>query len=145
MASALKTILFFSIFTILFLSRVSSKPHPLDSLTPSEFLLVRAIVNQSYPTFTHKLSFQYVGLEDPDKQVVKSWLSEPSSQPPPRQAFVILRLDRQTRELIVDLSRRSVDSDKLYRGFGYPTLTAQDQEAAVDLALKHGPFLESIR
>ncbi|KAK8494552.1 hypothetical protein V6N12_017042 [Hibiscus sabdariffa] len=145
MASTLKTILFFSIFTVFFLSRVSPKPHPLDSLTPSEFLLVRAIVNQSYPTFTHKLSFQYVGLEEPDKQVVKSWLSEPSSQPPPRQALVILRLNQQTRELIVDLSIRSVVSDKLYSGFGYSTVTTEDQEAAVDLALKHGPFLASIR
>ncbi|KAL4284556.1 hypothetical protein GQ457_16G027770 [Hibiscus cannabinus] len=142
MASTLKTILFFSIF---FLSRVSSKLHPLDSLTPSEFLRVRAIVNQFYPTFNHKLSFQYVGLEEPDKHVVKSWLSEPSSQPPPRQAFVILRLNRQTRELIVDLSRRSVVSDKLYRGFGYPILVDEDEEAAVDLVLKHGPFLSSIR
>ncbi|KAE8728078.1 Primary amine oxidase, putative isoform 1 [Hibiscus syriacus] len=97
MASPFKTTLIFSSFTIFFLSRVTSNPHPLDSLTPSEFLLVRAIVNQSYPTFNHKLSFQYVGLEEPEKQVVKSWLSKPSSKPPPRRALVVLRLKQQTR------------------------------------------------
>ena len=145
MASTLKVALFFSIFSIFFLSQISSKPHPLDSLTPSELLLVRAIVNQSYPSSNYKLTFQYVGLEEPEKPVVKSWVSKPTTKPPPRQALVVIRQNQQTRELIVDLSKRSIISDKVYNGFGYPLLTIEEQEAAADLALKHEPFLASIR
>ncbi|MBA0789564.1 hypothetical protein Gotri_025470 [Gossypium trilobum] len=145
MASTLKITLFFSIFTIFFLSPITSNPHPLDSLTPSEFLLVRTIVSQSYPSPNHKLTFRYVGLEEPEKPVVKSWLTTPPTKPPPRQALVVIRLNQQTRELIVDLSKRSIVSDELYDGFGYPLLTREEEEAAADLALKHEPFLASIK
>ncbi|KAK8502813.1 hypothetical protein V6N13_093381 [Hibiscus sabdariffa] len=145
MASPLKITLFFCIFAIFLVSPITSKTHPLDSLTPSEFLLVRAIVTQSYPTSHHNLTFQYVGLEEPEKPLVKSWLSKPSSKPPPRQALVVIRLNHQTRELIVDLSKRSIVSDRLYGGSGYPLLTIEEQEAAANLALKHEPFLESIK
>ncbi|KAK6265835.1 hypothetical protein QUC31_016672 [Theobroma cacao] len=145
MASTLKIALFFSIFCIFRLSPItSSKPHPLDSLTASELLLVRAVVNQSYPSSNHKLTFQYVGLDEPEKQLVKSWLSKPTTKPPPRQALVVIRLNEQTHEIIVDLSKRSVISDKIYNGFGYPLLTIEEQEAAADLALKHEPFLASL-
>ncbi|KAE8686731.1 Primary amine oxidase isoform 1 [Hibiscus syriacus] len=118
MASPLKiTLFFFSIFTIFFISPITSKLHPLDSLSPSEFLLVRAIVTQSYPT-THTNS--------------------PST-------LVVIGVDQKTRELIVDLSIRSIVSDKLYGGLGYPLLTIEEQEGAVDLTLKYEPFLASIK
>ncbi|XP_022722490.1 primary amine oxidase 2-like [Durio zibethinus] len=145
MASTLNVGLFFSVFFIFFLSPINSKPHPLDSLTPSELLKVRAIVNHSYLSSNNKLTFQYVGLEEPEKPAVKSWLSKPTTNPPPRQALVVIRLNQQTRELIVDLSKRSIISEKVYNGFGYPLLTIEEQEAAADLALKHEPFLASIR
>ena len=35
------------------------------------------------------LTFQYVGLDEPSKSTILSWLSNPTKEPPPRQAFVI--------------------------------------------------------
>lgn len=145
MASTMKLQLFFFFIFFLLSPITSSHPHPLDSFTPSEFLLVQAIVNHSYPSSNHKLTFQYVGLEEPEKPDVKSWLSKDTPKPPlPRQAFVVIRLNKQTRELIIDLSKRSIVSNKVYNGFGYPVLTIEEQEAAADLALKYKPFLASI-
>lgn len=43
------------------------------------------------------------------------------------------------------MSKRSIVSDKLYDGFGYPLLSTEEQEAAADLALKHEPFLASVK
>ncbi|OMO61212.1 Copper amine oxidase [Corchorus capsularis] len=146
MASTLKlAFLLFSIFFFLSPTFITSKPHPLDSLTPSEFTLIQSIVSQAYPSSKYKLTFQYVGLDEPEKPVVKSWLSKPTTKPPPRQALVMLRLNQQSHELIVDLSKRSIISDKIYDGYGYPLLTAEEQEDAADLALKHRPFLASIK
>ena len=146
MASSLKVVLLFSIFSIISLSPITCyKPHPLDSLTPAELLQVRAIVNKYYPSSKYKLTFHYVGLEEPEKPVVKSWVSKPTTKPPPRQALVVIRLNQQTRELIVDLSKRSIISDKVYNGTGYPILTIEEQNAAIDLAVKHEPFLASLK
>lgn len=108
--------------------------------------MAQAIVNHSYPSSNHKLTFQYVGLEEPEKPLVKSFLSNPTSKtPPPRQALVVIRLNKQTHELIVDLSKRSIVSDTVYNGDGYPLLTIEDQRAASDLPLTHEPFLASIK
>ncbi|XWS13629.1 hypothetical protein CRYUN_Cryun36dG0053900 [Craigia yunnanensis] len=146
MASPLKVALLFSIFSIISVSPITcSNPHPLDSLTPAELLQVRAIVNKYYPSPNYKLTFQYVGLEEPDKPVMLSWLSKPTSKTPPRRAFVIAWLKKQSHEILVDLSKRSITSDKVYNGSGYPLLTIEEQEAAVDLAVKHEPFLASLK
>ncbi|XVF63136.1 hypothetical protein PTKIN_Ptkin09bG0064500 [Pterospermum kingtungense] len=73
-------------------------------------------------------------------------LLQPTSKIPPREAFVIARINKQRYEIVVDLSsKRSIVSDKVYNGSGYPLLTIEEQEAAADLALKHEPFLASLR
>ncbi|OMO50441.1 Copper amine oxidase [Corchorus olitorius] len=145
MASPFKILFFiFSIFSILS-SITCSNPHPLDSLTPDELLQVRAIVLKAYPTPKYKLTFQYVGLEEPDKPVTLSWLSKPTKKPPPRRAFVIVWLNKQSHEIVVDLSKRSIISEKVYSGTGYPLLTIEELEAAVELALKYKPFLASLK
>lgn len=76
-----------------------------------------------------------------------SWLSKPTSKTPPlrRQALVVAWINKQSHEIIVDLSKRSIASDKVYNGSGYPLLTIEEQEAAVDLAIKHKPFLASLK
>jgi primary-amine oxidase len=144
MASTLKLMLFllFSIYT--FSPVTSHEHHPLDSLTPSEFTLVRTIVKKSYPSPNHNLTFQYIGLDEPDKPSVLSWLSNPASKPPPRRALVITRLEKQSHEIMVDLSTRSIVSDKVYNGHGYPLLTSDEQVAAMELAQTYEPFIESI-
>ncbi|KAM7279111.1 hypothetical protein ACFE04_006245 [Oxalis oulophora] len=84
------------------------------------------------------------GLDEPEKPLVVSWLSSPHSPPPPRRAFVITRLNHQTHELIIDLSTQTIISDQIYHGFGYPTLTNEEQAAANTLPFTYDPFIESI-
>lgn len=122
-----------------------SDPH-LDPLTPSEISRVQTIIQNEYPT-NHKPTFNYVGLEEPDKLKILSWQSsnpKPSS-PPPRRAFVIVRSQKQSHEIIVDLSKRSIVSTKVYQGNGYPTLTLGEIEEATQLPLTYEPFKKSLR
>ena len=145
MATTLKLILFLLLSLHIF-SLVSSYQHyPLDSLTPSEFTLVRTIVKKIYPSSKLNITFQYIGLDEPDKPTIHSWLSNPKSKPPPRRAFVIARLDKQSHEIIVDLSTRAIVSNKVYHGHGYPFLTPDEQVAAVELPQTYEPYIESIK
>ncbi|KAF5193494.1 Primary amine oxidase [Thalictrum thalictroides] len=119
--------------------------HPLDPLTPKEFIQIQTIIKQSQPDPNHNLTFQYVGLDDPDKHTVLSWhSSNQTTQLPPRRAFVITRINKQTHETIVDLSTNSVLSSRVYTGYGYPLFTFAEQIAASLLPLKYAPFLKSI-
>ena len=145
MASTLKLILFLLLSFHIFSLVSSHQHHPLDSLTPSEFTLVRTIVNKTYPSSKLNITFQYIGLDEPDKPIILSWLSNPKSKPPPRRAFVIARLDKQSHEIIVDLSTRVIVSDKVYHGHGYPLLTLDEQFAAIELPQTYEPFIESIK
>ncbi|KAM3707334.1 hypothetical protein ACB098_02G019000 [Castanea mollissima] len=145
MASTLKLILFLLLSFHIFSLVSSHQHHPLDSLTPSEFTLVRTIVNKTYPSSKLNITFQYIGLDEPDKPIILSWLSNSKSKPPPRRAFVIARLDKQSHEIIVDLSTRVIVSDKVYHGHGYPLLTLDEQFAAAELPQTYEPFIESIK
>ncbi|GAY42541.1 hypothetical protein CUMW_067710 [Citrus unshiu] len=86
MDSKLRLLLFFFCFVVSILPISISKKRPLDSLSPAEFTLVQTIVKTSYPS--NNLSFHYVGLDEPDKAVVYSWLSN-SKIKIPRRAIVI--------------------------------------------------------
>ena len=146
MATTMKLVLFLLLSFYIFSLVVSShQHHPLDPLTPSEFTLVRTIVNKSHPSTKHNITFQYIGLDELDKPVLLSWLSNPESKPPPRHAFVITRLDKQSYEITVDLLTRSIVSDKIYHGHGYPLLTSNDKIVASKLPQTYQPFLESIK
>ncbi|KAH9765037.1 Amine oxidase [Citrus sinensis] len=145
-AAPSQTILFIILLHIFYIFVPSHQYHPLDSLTPSEFSQIRSIVTKAYPeSSTHKLTFQYVGLEEPSKQTVISWLKNETTTNPPRQAFVIARIDHQTHELIVDLSLQEIASKRIYSGYGYPMFTFEDQENADKLAFTYPPFVASIR
>ncbi|KAL6291976.1 hypothetical protein ACE6H2_000118 [Prunus campanulata] len=125
-------LLLFSIFITFSPTSCLTHHHPLDSLTPSEFTHVKTIVEKSYPAQT--LSFQYVGLDEPEKSTLLSWQSKPTttkSPPPPRRALVVIRLNKQTLELIVDISARSIISTiKVDNQHGYPLLNDEEQSAA---------------
>ncbi|XP_017974652.1 PREDICTED: primary amine oxidase [Theobroma cacao] len=144
MAHSFKVFLFFPFFTLSIIPFSHQLQHPLDSLTPNEFIQVQSIVNRSYPGSSHNLTFQYVGLEEPNKQVVVSWLENSSTTPPPRQALVIARINHRTHEISVDLSSVGIISDRIYDGYGYPLLTFEEQTAANQLPFKYAPFLASI-
>ncbi|XP_050131504.1 amine oxidase [copper-containing] alpha 2, peroxisomal-like [Malus sylvestris] len=120
--------------------------HPLDPLTPSEFIHVKTIVQKSYPS--QNLSFQYVGLDEPEKSTVLSWQSKPTKTPPPlpRRALVVLRLKMKTLELIVDISTRSIVSKTEFDNkHGYPLLNNEEQSVATELPFKYKPFIQSIK
>ena len=143
-----------SVLVLIWSSAECSNPHPLDPLSPSEINLVQTIVKKAYPTSSttnHNLIFNYVGLDEPNKLEILSWQSsnpkpkpKPSS-PPPRRAFVIVRFQKQSHEMIVDLSKRSIVSTKVYQGHGYPTLTLGEIEEATQLPLSYEPFKKSLR
>lgn len=76
--------------------------------------------------------------------MVLSWLSNPTTRIPPRQAFVIARVNKQTHELVIDLLTRSIVSNNIYNGFGNPLTASNEQNAAVELALNYGPLIESV-
>ncbi|PIA31801.1 hypothetical protein AQUCO_04900233v1 [Aquilegia coerulea] len=148
MALTLETFLFISIFLFSFSSPfTSAQNHPLDPLTPTEFIQIQAIIKQSQTDLNHNLTFQYVGLDEPNKQTVLSWhSSNQTTQLPPRQAFVVTRIKKQTHETIVDLSTSSILSSRVYTGSGYPLFTSEEQEIAADiLPFKYPPFIKSIR
>ncbi|KAG9456430.1 hypothetical protein H6P81_000938 [Aristolochia fimbriata] len=140
---------FFSVITVLFnRTPVSSTPHhPLDPLSPSEITKVRlTIIGASSFLSKQNLTFQYLGLDEPDKAGILSWLSDPSTYPtPPRRAFVIARSQSKTHEIVVDLNNGSIASHDIYHGAGFPMLTSEEQSAASALPLKYPPFLESVK
>ncbi|XP_010256009.1 PREDICTED: primary amine oxidase [Nelumbo nucifera] len=150
MASIVRTLflLFFFLFSVASPSTSTHHHHhPLDPLSPSELANVSAIIKRSNPSSTHKLTFQYIGLDDPDKSTVISWLSNQTTTTttPPRRAFVIARIDQQSHEITVDLSTNSIVSDRVYTGYGYPLLTLEEQAEADELPMKYAPFQASIR
>lgn len=139
MFSSLKNLIFFTLFQALITISIQDN-HPLDSLTPSELIRVQAIINNH---FSNSVSFHYVGLDEPDKSMIISWQSN-LHETPCRRAFVIARVDRGSHEIVVDLSRDLVVSDRLYDGHGYPMLNFDEQVGASKLAMSHAPFIASI-
>ncbi|KAF8111806.1 hypothetical protein N665_0072s0018 [Sinapis alba] len=143
----LNNILIFSSIFVITSSSFIPLSHPFDPLTETELKLVVKIIKETYPVGpSHRFTFQYVGLNEPDKSRVLSWHSAPDQDvlPPLRQAFVIVRDKGKTREIIVDLSSRVIISDKIHVGNGYPMLTIDEQQAATALILKYKPFRDSI-
>ena len=142
-------ILLLFLFTFFFSSAKSSHPHPLDPLTLSEFKLVQTIVQKSYSNPNQNISFQYVGLDEPNKADILSWLSSNSKSktqtPLPRLAFVIAHLHRQTLEITVDLSTLSIASNKVYNGNGYPMFNIDEETAASYLPFQYKPFIDSVK
>ncbi|XP_061338627.1 amine oxidase [copper-containing] alpha 2, peroxisomal-like [Gastrolobium bilobum] len=148
-------ILLFFILTFFWSSAECSQPHPLDPLTPNELILVRTIVQKSYPVSTNgpSLTFQYVGLDEPNKPLILSWISsntntntnDKTKSLPPRRAFVIARFQKQSLEITVDLSTHSIISTKVYEGHGYPMFTFGERSRAKQLPFSYEPFKESLR
>lgn len=146
MASTSKLFFIFVLFIFRIDPNSSYEQHPLDPLSPEELDLTRTIVKDSFPSSnTTTLTFHYVGLDEPDKSFVRSWLAKPTKTPPPRRALAITRFNKQTHEFIIDLANRSIISKNVYAGYGYPTLGSDEQTEAIQLPLKYEPFIESIR
>lgn len=132
----------------------SPRPHPLDPLSATELTAVRAAVLSSPFVPARPLHFNYVGLDEPEKPDVLSYVyahstSTSSSSPNlPRRAFVIARAGEQSHELVVDItntSAPSVLSHGVQHGPGFPIITTEEQIAAKALPPKYPPFVESVR
>lgn len=140
----LKNLIFFIIFfeTQISINSIQAH-HPLDSLTPSELSQAQSIINTHFSNTNDNVSFHYVGLDEPHKSVILNWQSN-LHQIPSRRALVLARIGQRSHEIIVDFSRNSVVSDKLYNGNGYPLLNFDEQVAASSLATSYPPFTASI-
>ncbi|CAN6205826.1 unnamed protein product [Urochloa humidicola] len=133
----------------------SSRPHPLDPLTPAEITAVRAAVLASPLVPTRPITFHYVGLDEPDKPDVLAYAygGVTRRRPLPRRALVIARAGGESHELRVEVTTRSngtsssaaVLSHAVHRGAGFPTLTLEEQFAAVALPPAYPPFADSVR
>ncbi|RDY09128.1 hypothetical protein CR513_06553, partial [Mucuna pruriens] len=118
--------------------------HPLDPLTKQEITSIQTLVLKKYPTSKNRVSFHYVGLEDPEKATVLKWVSS-GARTGPRKAFVIAIINSQIHELTINLGSSNVVSDKVKHGNGLPTLTLEEQNEAIALPLTYGPFVESVK
>ncbi|XP_068647855.1 primary amine oxidase 1-like [Aristolochia californica] len=142
MSSVLLALSFFFIQQIY----TSSLPHPLDPLSVFEINQLKRIIESSSSTAPSNLSYQYVELEEADKESVLRWLSsmDPSRSLPPRRARVITRANSTTRQLIVDLNAGRITSESVYTGHGYPIHTSAELKQASGLPFGYSRFKVSI-
>uniref|UniRef100_A0A0D9X0L5 Amine oxidase n=1 Tax=Leersia perrieri TaxID=77586 RepID=A0A0D9X0L5_9ORYZ len=124
--------------------------HPLDPLSAAELAAVRAAVLASPLIPSRPLTFYYVGLDEPEKPDVLSYAyaSGGAAAALPRRAFVIARAGGESHELRVDVTasaNATVISHAVHTGAGFPTLTLEEQFAAVALPPSHAAFVESVR
>lgn len=122
---------------------VAADRHPLDPLSPPEFKLIRSLIINSNPSTN--FTFQYVALADPTKQSVLSWLSNPKTPPPPRRAIATVRFNKATHEILIDLHKKTVISNRVYSGPGYAPYTFEEQFAAAALPPSHPPFVAAMK
>lgn len=128
-------------------SFINSYSHPLDPLSPTEINKTRQIVQQSYLGAIPNITYHFVDVEEPNKNNVLKWLSSSTTkQKPsiPRQAKVVVRAKGETHELVVDLTKGLIVSDKIYKGHGYPPFTFIELFKASKLPLTYPKFKESI-
>ncbi|QCD79902.1 primary-amine oxidase [Vigna unguiculata] len=149
MVSTMNLVLFSALLLFSLQTVVSVTPlpfqHPLDPLTKEEITLVQTIVQRKYPTFNNTLSFHYIGLDDPHKDTILKWEStKPTITTLPRKAFAIAIVNTQTHEILIDLQTKTILSDNIHNGNGFPTLSVDEQGVAIELPLKYGPFKESV-
>ncbi|XP_075486676.1 primary amine oxidase 1-like [Primulina tabacum] len=136
-----------SIFSFVwFLLESTSLCHPLDPLTPNEINQVKLIIQNSHLISFPNLTFHFLDLEEPDKNDVLKWLSlhKKHGTFPSRRAKIVIRVKGETRELVVDLITRSIVSNDMYRGHGYPPFTFTEFFQAIQLSLRYPQFQESI-
>ncbi|MED6119772.1 hypothetical protein PIB30_014631 [Stylosanthes scabra] len=120
--------------------------HPLDPLTKQEITTVQTVVQRKYPTSNNTLTFNYIGLHDPDKPSLLKWEhSKPGTVNIPRKSFVIAIINKQTHEIVIDLTLKLILSDNIHTGHGFPTLSVEEQNDAILLPLSYKPFKDSIK
>jgi primary-amine oxidase len=148
-STTLKLSLFFIISLLCFQVVVSVTPlhfqHPLDPLTKDEFSIVQTVVLNKYPTSKNRLAFQYIGLDDPNKDSILKYEKKPTFVTIPRKSFVIAIINGQSHEIVIDIRLKNIVSDNVHKGYGFPILSIEEQGVAIKLPLKYPPFIASIK
>ncbi|KAK6947637.1 Copper amine oxidase, N2-terminal [Dillenia turbinata] len=108
--------------------------HPLDPLTIQEINQVRSIL-LSYKPFASFPAIQALYLDEPDKSQVLDW--KPGDPLPPRKASVIALQNGQSHLLTVDLDLGRVTSHEVKSGSGYPPVSLEDINVALQVALSY--------
>ncbi|KGN44255.1 primary amine oxidase isoform X1 [Cucumis sativus] len=139
----MEKLLFFLPLIIPLLSVAATCRHPLDPLSSSEFEIIRSLITNSNPSTN--ITFQYVALADPTKQSVLSWLANPKTRPPPRRATATIRFNKATHEILIDLEKKTMISNRVYSGTGYAPFTFEEQFAAAALPASHPPFVAAMK
>ncbi|XP_010540181.1 PREDICTED: primary amine oxidase-like [Tarenaya hassleriana] len=172
MASSLGQLLFLFFFPLVSYSTLSStsvlkKPshHPLDPLSPAETQVSKFCIKGAKMRSLHapvvcpavhprrvNACASLVGYTGSKTRFIRNrFLGSPAkivktqAAAVPRRAAAIARLNKQTLELVIDVTSRSMLSSQIYRGFGYPVYSPDEKSLAVDLPFRYGPFIESVR
>jgi primary-amine oxidase len=148
-STTLKLSLFFVLTLLCFQAVVSITPlhfqHPLDPLTGEEFSIVQTVVLSKYPTSKNRVAFHYIGLDDPDKDSVLKYEMKPTFVKVPRKSFFVAIINNQNHEIVIDLRLKSIVSDNVHNGYGFPVLSVAEQTLAIELPLKYPPFIASVK
>ncbi|KAH7514100.1 hypothetical protein FEM48_Zijuj11G0052900 [Ziziphus jujuba var. spinosa] len=116
--------------------------HPLDPLTVKEINKVRTILSLYSPFFSFSPTIHSLTLEEPDKsRVLGSKRGDPF---PPRKARVIVLSDGKSHVISVDLDLNRVTDHAINTGSGYPQITMEDMNMAVNVALSNAQFNKSV-
>ena len=116
--------------------------HPLDPLTPSEFLTVQALLRNSSMLGRDRQVLHSVELEDPEKQEVLRW--KPGQSIPSRRAEVIITLDGVARKIVIDIDLGKILENTEVPGSGYPPMSADDYMKTMAFAQTYPPFIDSV-
>jgi primary-amine oxidase len=139
----------FSVLTILYFQAVVSvKPlrqHPLDPLTKQEFQTVQTLVHNKYPTSKNRVAFHYIGLDDPDKDYIFKYEHSLIPVVIRRKSFVVAIINGQSHEIVIDIRLKTIVSDNVHKGYGFPILSVEEQGLAIGLPLKYPAFIDSVK
>lgn len=139
----------FSVLTILYFQAVVCvKPlrqHPLDPLTKQEFQTVQTLVHNKYPTSKNRLAFHYIGLDDPDKDYIFKYEHSLIPVVIRRKSFVVAIINGQSHEIVIDIRLKTIVSDNVHKGYGFPILSVEEQGLAIGLPLKYPAFIDSVK
>lgn len=116
--------------------------HPLDPLTPSEFLSLHSLLKNASLWRGETLILHSMDLEEPEKEEVLKW--KRGSALPARRALVVVSLHGKPHQVVVDLESSTVLSHKVIEGSGLPPLSKKEFDISLELPFSYPPFIESI-
>lgn len=112
--------------------------HPLDGLTPEEYIAIGTIL-ESNGKKLNTTRFSQISLQEPDKAFVKSWVKGDTF---PRIAVAYIKEGPESYKAIVDLNEKSIVSFEVASGEGMIIL--EEIFGAMDVALASSEMLAGL-